>query len=107
MPRVGTVYLLHFSKPYYHARHYVGFTQNLDGRMKRHRCGKGSPLVEAAVRAGIKIFLARRWDNVTGAFERRVHDRHGKTKSICPICRGPKAYRRCNPRLDPVTGIGV
>ena len=106
-PRVGTVYLLHFSRAYYHARHYLGFTQNLEGRLQRHRWGAGSPLVRAAVRTGVEIFLARRWDNVTVAFERRVHERRGGLRHVCPICSGPAARRIGNPHRDPITDIGV
>jgi hypothetical protein len=34
MKPTGTVYLLHFSQAYKPARHYVGFTTNLDERLK-------------------------------------------------------------------------
>jgi hypothetical protein len=33
----GTVYLLHFSAPYKHARHYTGWTDDLPGRLDQHR----------------------------------------------------------------------
>lgn len=33
---MGTIYLLHFSKPYKHARHYIGYTDDLDKRLARH-----------------------------------------------------------------------
>ncbi|HEC61407.1 MAG TPA: endonuclease [bacterium] len=56
-----TVYLIHFSKPYYHARHYLGYTDNLPNRLARHRAGNGSPLVAAVTRAGIPWELARTW----------------------------------------------
>ena len=32
MAHNGTVYLLHFERSYRHARHYIGFTQNLEQR---------------------------------------------------------------------------
>ncbi len=104
--RVGTVYLLHFSRPYCHARHYVGFSRRVDLRMREHRRGHGSPLVEAVLSAGIEIFIARTWDNVTVAFERRLHWACGK-KYGCPICLGPRAFRRWQPHRDATTGIGV
>ena len=34
--RVGTVYLLHFSRPYHHARHYLGFSTELGKRFGDH-----------------------------------------------------------------------
>ena len=103
--RVGTVYLLHFSRPYWHARHYVGFTTRMARRLACHRQGRGSPLIAAAVQCGIEIFVARRWERVTVAFERRVSSPSGRYG--CPICRGPRAYRRWPPRRDPLTGVGV
>ncbi len=38
----GTVYLLHYERPYHGPmQHYVGFTQDLDQRLKNHQKGKG------------------------------------------------------------------
>ena len=55
MAHNGIVYLLHFDRSYRHARHYIGFTQNLE----QHRAGRGSPLVAAAAIAdGIDFQLA-------------------------------------------------
>jgi predicted GIY-YIG superfamily endonuclease len=102
---VGSVYLLHFGQSYYHARHYLGFTRNVENRIRRHRRGRGSPLVRAVVESGIEIFLARRWERVTRAFERRLHRR--ESRLACPICRGPQALRVWQPRRDSATGIGV
>ena len=45
--RVGVIYLLHFERSYHHARHYLGYTDDLDGRLAAHRAGRGSPLVAA------------------------------------------------------------
>jgi hypothetical protein len=103
--RVGTVYLLHFSRPYWHARHYVGFSTRLEARIREHLRGRGSPLIAAALQSGIEIFIARRWENVTRAFERRIHHLHGRRG--CPICRGPRAHRRGVARRDPITGVGA
>jgi hypothetical protein len=106
-PRVGTVYLLHFSRPYYHARHYVGFSRRVEVRIREHRRGRGSPLVEAVCNAGIEIFVARTWNHVTVVFERRLHLAGRGTKYGCPICLGPRAFGRWQPRRDATTGIGV
>ena len=70
----GTVYLLHFSEPYYHARHYLGYTNNLEARIERHKAGNGSPLVAAVVAAGIGVELARTW-NGDRHLERRLKNR--------------------------------
>jgi hypothetical protein len=34
--RTGTVYLLHFDRPYRHARHYLGWAEDLDNRLAEH-----------------------------------------------------------------------
>ena len=55
----GTVYLLHFSESYKHARHYVGFTFNLSARLESHSMGTGMQLLEVVTLAGIAFELAR------------------------------------------------
>ena len=61
---MGLIYLLCFDRSYRHARHYLGYTENLEARLAAHRAGRGSPLVAAAVRDGIDVsarrYLARR-----------------------------------------------
>ena len=41
---MGVIYLLHFSHSYRHARHYLGYTENLEQRLAQHRAGRGSPV---------------------------------------------------------------
>ena len=36
---LGTIYLLHFDRPYRHARHYTGWTEDLLDRLDRHAAG--------------------------------------------------------------------
>ncbi len=81
---VGTVYLLHFDQPYRHARHYVGWTQNLPERLERHRDGKGARLLEVLADAGIGWAVARTWQG-TRALE-RAKKGSGKAR-FCPVCR--------------------
>ncbi len=38
METPGTVYLIHFNRAYKHARHYMGFSENLDKRITDHLC---------------------------------------------------------------------
>lgn len=55
----------------------VGFTTNLEDRLERHRDGRGSPLIQAAHKAGIAITVARVWDNVTYHYpEKLEYDGH-------------------------------
>ena len=54
------VYLLHFNKPYWaNARHYIGYTKfTAAERCKLHREGKGSRLVDYALRHGCAFVIA-------------------------------------------------
>lgn len=57
----GFIYLLHFSEPYKHARHYTGWAvaEHIEGGAK---C---NPLVKAASAAGIRIEVARIYEGKT------------------------------------------
>jgi predicted GIY-YIG superfamily endonuclease len=101
-PTVGTVYLLHFAHPYYHARHYAGFSTNLDRRIGAHRRGRGARLMQAVVHAEIAFIVVRTWDGVTRAFERRLH-RSSHLPQMCPICARDR-IRPVIPRRNPGTG---
>jgi hypothetical protein len=51
-------YLIHFEQPYKSgrhpgARHYVGYSDDIDRRIETHRKGHGSPLVAAVLAVGI------------------------------------------------------
>ena len=82
----GTVYLLHFDKPYHHARHYTGFTTSLDARLDAHSKGTGARLMEVITEAGIGFQLARTWQG-TRKDERRIKKQHNAPR-LCPVCRG-------------------
>lgn len=81
----GTVYLLHFSRPYRHARHYLGWTSGpLEKRLARHRAGRGSRLIEVIAREGITFELARTWAG--GRDRERALKRQGGAARRCPLC---------------------
>ena len=86
------VYLLHFERPYHHARHYIGFARSADTlpkRIKHHRQGSGARLMEVIAAAGIGFEHVRTWPDGDRTFERRLKDqKHGPR--LCPVC---------NPRL--------
>lgn len=90
-PRSFYVYLLHFDRPYFHARHYLGATGSLDARLQRHRAGNGARLVEAVMAAGIGFTLARLWKceswEESRELERKLK-RWSGSGQFCPICRG-------------------
>jgi hypothetical protein len=59
--RLSAEYLLHFERPYRHARHYPGWSADLEARLADHRAGRGSPLIRAAAVAGVGFVVARTW----------------------------------------------
>ena len=89
------VYLLHFERPYHHARHYLGFTEDLDTRLEAHRTGDPHThhrLMQVVAAAGIGFVLARTWNTEDRAFERRLK-RWKCAPRLCPICSGERALR--------------
>lgn len=79
------IYLIHFDPPYKHARHYLGTSPHVNERMTEHANGQGSPLVRAAVAAGVQLRLARVWKRGGRALERRLKKGHNVPR-LCPIC---------------------
>ena len=57
----GTVYLLHFDRPYGHAAQYTGWTTDLTARPAQHANGHGARLLAVVKSAGIGWELARTW----------------------------------------------
>lgn len=80
----GTVYLLHFDRPYRHARHYTGWTEDLPARSADHRAGRGARLLEVLRDNGIGFELARTWDG-TRRRERQLKQEGGASRR-CPMC---------------------
>jgi predicted GIY-YIG superfamily endonuclease len=94
MKRASVVYLIHFNRPYKHARHYLGFSTNLDKRITDHLAGMGARLLEVVTEARIEWKLVRTWPG-DRQLERRLKNRKD-APHICPICAGEKAMRRAN-----------
>jgi predicted GIY-YIG superfamily endonuclease len=84
-----TVYLLHFTVPFGHARHYIGMTKrdDIEARVQEHRTGQGARLCQLAVAGGAELILARVWEDKPRYFELRLKNRGGARK-LCPICKG-------------------
>lgn len=87
---MGQIYLLHFSKPYKHAKHYLGYVdgnsyQCIVDRLEKHRNGTGAKLTKVVSEAGIDLELVRFWCNVDRNFERSLKNRKN-TPRLCPIC---------------------
>ena len=83
---MGTVYLIHFARPYKHAQHYIGFAENLERRLWHHRQGTGARLLQVVREEGIDWELARTWDG-DRSLERRLKNGKNAGKWLCPICR--------------------
>jgi predicted GIY-YIG superfamily endonuclease len=88
----GLVYLLHFSVPYQHARHYTGWTRDLDARLALHQAGGGARLLQVIAQAGIEWTLARTWPG-DRARERQLK-RQGGASRRCPLCRAQRPAAR-------------
>lgn len=99
-PHGGTVYLLHFTTPFKHARHYLGATgMPLEDRLAAHKqasdyvgdssYGRPAKLLVAAAAAGVDWVLADVWETATRAeafeLERRLKKQGGRGR-ICSIC---------------------
>lgn len=81
----GTVYLLHFSRPYKHARHYLGWASNLESRLAHHKAGTGGNLMKVIAREGIPWSLVRTWTPADRNRERQIK-RQGGLSRVCPAC---------------------
>jgi hypothetical protein len=80
------VYLLHFDRPYFHAQHYLGSTNNLPLRLLLHLRGhSGVHLLRAVRAAGIQWTTARVWFNGGRALEAKFK-RAKRNRDLCPIC---------------------
>lgn len=80
----GFVYLIHFDRPYQHARHYLGWTIYLDERMRHHERGSGARLMAAVSEAGIPWWIVRLWE-ADRCIEARFKRMRCNTL-LCPVC---------------------
>jgi predicted GIY-YIG superfamily endonuclease len=87
------VYLIHFSTPYKHAKHYIGWAKKIDARISHHKHGTGARLCAVVVDSGAELITARVWEGKDKSFERKLKNQH-KPQDFCPICSGEKANKR-------------
>lgn len=80
------VYLLHFDGPYKHAKHYVGYSKDIDARIEMHRQGQAARLTQVIKEHGIGFVVAKTWGRATRRFERQLKNRGGASR-YCPICQ--------------------
>ena len=81
----GTVYLIHFHRPYRHARHYLGWSKDHEGPVQAHREGRGARLMEVIVGAGISFDVVRTWKGGR-SLERQLKKRKASPR-LCPVCK--------------------
>lgn len=82
-----TVYLLHFKKPINPSRpaqHYLGWTKELDERIRAHRRGKVSRFCQVAFERGINFKVAEVWIG-DRSLERQLKQQKN-SRRFCPIC---------------------
>jgi len=104
---IGTVYLIHFSEPYKHARHYLGFTTDLEKRIRQHKeirinnldkesHERGAVLMAYVNSAGIEWEVIRIWEGVPLEKELRMK-RSMHFPRVCPKC-GVEERRKARER---------
>lgn len=97
------VYLLHFDRPYEHARHYIGWSTDIEQRLVHHRQGRGARLLEVITGVGIGFSIARVWPGQTRTFERRLK-RRGSAVRLCPTCSSRNGRGRWPEDLERADG---
>jgi predicted GIY-YIG superfamily endonuclease len=87
----SVVYLIHFDQPYYHARHYLGTTNDLEHRLRQHASGRsagGARLMEVVTQAGISWRVVCTWAG--GREEERRLKAWCNSCRLCPICKAER-----------------
>ncbi len=102
--QIGVIYMLHFDRPYKHARHYVGWTDDLLDRLDTHAKGHGARLVAVIWQAGIGFTLIRICEG-TRSTERAIKNEGGAPGSArpAPPGHGTAPGRPCPPDFTPRT----
>ncbi len=94
-----TVYIIHFSRAISgRVKHYIGFANNLEGRLQHHRNGSGARLTQVAAERGIEMILARTFAGADRSFERRLKNTKNAAR-YCPLCSGKRA-REYHPKEE-------
>lgn len=86
------VYILHFDTPLAHARHYVGWANDVERRLQHHRAGTGARFTQVLNERGIGFQLACIYPEADKTFERHLKRTHNTAK-YCPLCHAqPRQY---------------
>ncbi len=85
--KVGRIFRVHMARALHGARHYLGFSTDVPRRVKRHKAGRGAPLLGEATRRGIPWRVVRTWRKKDGYFEQELKRGHALAR-LCPMCKG-------------------
>lgn len=85
---LGCTYLLHFDEPIGRSRHYLGWTNDLDKRLREHRKGprERCVLTHEARSRGIDWIVAVVWGGVTIAHKMKLKAQKNSPR-LCSICQ--------------------
>lgn len=88
------VYVIHFDKPYKHAKHYTGIAINVEARMKKHRSGQGARLMKIIKEHNIGFQYSIIKEGLTfseaHAYEKYLKTKIKKPQRYCSICKQEK-----------------
>jgi hypothetical protein len=79
------VYLLHFSQPFKHAKHYCGWARDIKRRITHHQAVRCVKLTAVVVESGIELLAVRVWIGCNLGEERRLKN-YGGLGELCPLC---------------------
>ena len=84
------LYVIHFDKPYKHAKHYTGIAIDVVKSMKEHRGGYGAKLMRVLKEnnIGFKYNIIGEYPtfSLAKAEEKRLKTKVKQPKNYCPIC---------------------
>ncbi len=88
-PPAGFIYLLHWRGPGGRVEHYVGWTRNLEARLKCHFSDRGGcPTTRRYRRGGMRGRFVRLWRGTMWG-ERKLQQTLEFPRD-CPVCRGER-----------------
>lgn len=91
------VYILHFDKPYKHAKHYTGIAKNIEKRVKEHRAGRGARLTQVLKEnnIGFQYAVVKEYEDFSPAKaeEKRLKTKVKHPSRFCPICLKLKQFK--------------
>src|SRR6266446_2791764 len=96
------VYLIHLDTPLKHAKHYLGFSEDIQERVRQHRNGRGAAFMRTIAKEGISWHVSRIWDGDRD-LERILKNQHNASH-LCPTCIQERVYKKTlSIEVDPTT----